>query len=62
MFFFVDFISKDTFFPFGWEIFYKDIGARYMSDPESWTEISKEDYTKAFDKAIDLIKKDNLIK
>jgi|GEM_PF-5118507 hypothetical protein len=62
MFFFVDFISKDTFHPFGWEVYYKEIGTRSMSDPGNWTEISKEEYSKAFDKTIELIKKDNLIK
>ena len=55
---FVDFISKDTFRPFGYEINYKEIRVGYMHIIEDWVEISKEEFEKAFNIEVDRLRKE----
>lgn len=55
---FVDYISKDTFRPFGYEISYKNIRFGCMDTPEDWTEISKEEFEKFFNVEIDRLRKE----
>jgi len=57
-YFYVDFISKESFRPFGIEIFCTDFRiSSVMDDPKYWEEISKEDFLKEFDKFCSIIKK-----
>ncbi len=55
-FFFVDFISKDSFRPIGYRIFYKDFRSDIMDDPNDWEEISKEVFIKGLEEFISVIK------
>lgn len=54
----IDFISKDTFRPFGYSFFYKEMRIGCMDNPDDWVEISKDEFEKAFNSEVDRLRKE----
>ncbi|SHE58196.1 hypothetical protein [Dysgonomonas macrotermitis] len=55
---FIDFISKDTFRPFGYIVTYKEMHIACMDDPADWVEIPKQEFEIAFNSEVDRLRKE----